>query len=357
MSPSDEQVSIDLYTRNGFAGPAATMVKKAYSPTYTRVHGTYRPQRLCAWNVDDSIADAPRALPVPLLCSATMRLDLWHRNVDTPYALRDVRNDQLFFVEGGHGRLETDFGVLDLEPLDIVVVPRAVSYRLSAVDSLHMLIFVTPEILHIDPENAAVLNPVLHIDLPRPYDPSDVRSGDQELVIRHGDETTSYFYDYDPLPVLQTAGAPVVQRFNLRNVKPITVEGGDASPPARLISGADRETLAFYLGARQTARPPIHHNADYDEVGIYSIGPGAFGHMRIPGTIVWVPKGVIHQGPDENVPEGYVAWLVETRANLELTPEGAKIADLVETSLFGVHPSAQKDAESITDQPKSNVGA
>lgn len=354
MSAPENQPSIDLYTRNGFAGPAATMVKMSYSPTYTRVQGTYRPQRLCVWNVDDSITDAPRGLPVPLLRSSTVRLDLWHRKTDTPYALRDVFNDQLIFVEGGHGRLETDFGVLDLEPLDIVVVPRAVSYRLSAVDSLRMLIVVTPEILHLDPENAAVLNPVVHVDLPRAYDPSWVRTGEQELVIRHGDETTSYFYDYDPLPVLHTAGTPVVQRFNLRNVKPIVVEGGDASPPARLIAGADKETLAFYLGARTTQRPPIHHNADYDEVGIYSIGPGAFGHMRIPGTIVWVPKGVIHQGPDENVPEGYVAWLVETRANLELTPQGAKIAELAETSLFGVHPSETADPD-VADQPMSNT--
>lgn len=351
MSAHDDRAPIDLYTRNGFAGPATTMVKMSYSPTYTRVRGKYRPQRLCAWNIDDSVADAPRGLPVPLLRSATVRLDLWHRNSDTPYALRDVFNDQLFFVGAGHGRLETDLGVLDLEPLDIVVLPRAVSYRLSAVDSLQILIVVTPEMLRIDPENAAVLNPVAHIDVPRPYDPRWVRTGEQELVLRHGDETTSYFYDYDPLPVLQTAGAPVVQRFSLRNVRPIVVEGADASPPARLITGSGKETLAFYLGARKTRRPPIHHNADYDEVGIYSAGPGAFGHMRIPGTIVWVPKGVIHQGPDEDVPEGYVAWLVETRANLELTPQGAKIAELVETSLFGVHPSTAVGAEAVAGQP------
>lgn len=333
--PSD--VNVDLYTRNGFGGPITTMVRPTYSPGYTRVEGEYRPQRLHTWTLES--AQDPRSLPVTILKSATTRFELWHRNTDTAFGLRDVRHDQLFFVSHGEARLETDFGVLDLVPLDMVVVPRAVTYRLAEVRSLRMMIVATSERLQIDTSNRVVLDPDQDIQVPRPYEAPQMRSGEQEVVVRHGDGVTSYFYDYDPLPVLGVDGAPVVQRFNLGNVTPPDSEGPMAAPPARLVFGDNEETLFFYLGARETVRPPIHHNADYDEIGVYACGPGHFGHMTDPGTVVWVPKGVIHQGPEENVPEGYLAWLFETRAHLELTTAGAQMAKLLETELFGIHAS------------------
>jgi homogentisate 1,2-dioxygenase len=332
-----DEVNVDLYSRNGFDGPLSMIMRSSYSPGYSRVEGTYRPQRLHTWTLPT--ADDPRSLPLTILGSSTTRLDLWHRDVDTPFSIRDVRNDQLLFVTHGSARLETDFGVLDLEPLDMVVLPRAVSYRLSRVDAIRMMVLATPEQLSVDSDATTLLGREVH--LPRPYEASEIRSGEHELVVMHGAETTSYFFDYDPLPVLGSDGAPVVQRLNLRNVSPPSSEGPVGTPPSRLVSGAQSETLVFYLGARESARPPVHHNADYDEVGIYACGPGVFGYMREPGTVVWVPKGIIHQGPAENVPEGYVGWLFETRASLALTPAGAQIAELMETSLFGVHPSAR----------------
>lgn len=40
---TEQRPNIDLYTRNGFAGPMATLVRAQYAPTHTRVSGTYPP--------------------------------------------------------------------------------------------------------------------------------------------------------------------------------------------------------------------------------------------------------------------------------------------------------------------------
>lgn len=338
MSVSGD-ANVDLYTRDGFVGPATTVVRASYSPEYARVAGTYCPQRLDPSTLE-TVGNAGD-LPITVLDSSTVRFDVWHCDADTPFAIRDVRHDQLFCVERGTARFETDFGVLDVEPLDMVLIPRAVSHRLSQVDSLRMTILVTPERLYLDPDISQVLDTDLHVQVPRPYEPAEARSGQQELVVRHGGASTSYFYDYDPLAVLQVEGAPVVQKFNLGNVSPLPSTGPFASPPARLVCGDQTESLVFYLGARETSQPPIHHNADYDEIVVFSRGPGAWGHLTAPGTMVWVPKGLIHQGPEENVPEGYIAWLLETRAHLESTPAGAEISELMETETFDVHPSVR----------------
>lgn len=334
--PGDAPPLTDLFTRNGFEGPASLLVRGQYTPAYKRVSGDYAPRRLNVWETHPD-ADDPRALPVAVLDSPRVRFEVWNRSVDTPFALRDVHHDQVVYVLEGRARLETDFGILDLKPMDTVLLSRAVTFRLTEVDDLKLLIVGTENALHFKPANDAVLNPAM-VDFPRPYDGPPRQDAEHEVVVRHADETTSFYYDEDPLHILQAVGAPAVIRFNMGDVHPLTVKGV-ASPPAKLIDDPTTETLFFYLGAREGGRPPVHHNADYDEIGVYAKGPGALGGMDVPGTVVWVPKGVIHHGPEEDVPEGYVAWLFETRANLALTDAGRAIAHLAETEAFHVHPT------------------
>jgi homogentisate 1,2-dioxygenase len=69
----------------------------------------------------------------------------------------------------------------------------------------------------------------------------------------------------------------------------------------------------------------------------YAAGPGAWGGVDEAGTLTWVPKGVTHNGPTENVPAGYQAWLLESRATFRLTPAGLAVAELMETGLYGRH--------------------
>jgi homogentisate 1,2-dioxygenase len=339
-SPGDAMPLTDLYTRNGFEGPATLLVRRQYTPTYKKVSGDYAPRRLNVWQSQPDSDDA-RGLPVTVLQAPTVRIDVWNRTQDTPFAIRDVHHDQVLYVLDGHARLETDFGVLDLEPMDMVIVSRAVTFRLAEVRGLRTLVVATANPLHLKPTNEAVLSPA-HVDMPRPYDGPPRSDAEHEVVVRHGNEITSFYYDEDPLHVLQTAGAPAVLRFNLGNVNPLIVKGV-SSPPAQLIADPTTETLFFYLGAREAGRPPVHHNADYDEIGVYAKGPGALGGIDVPGTAIWVPKGLIHHGPEENVAEGYVAWLVETRAHLELTDAGRRIAHLAETEAFHVHPTDEAE--------------
>ena len=328
---------VDLYTRNGFAGPATGIVRTQYTPGYTRVEGDYAPRRLDVWKWQSAEEAGARSMPTTILDGGDVRLDVWSPRADTAFALKDVRHDQFFFVLAGTARLETDFGVLDLAPLDMVKVPRSVAYRLRRVQDLQLVVVVSAQAQTIQPENAAVLNTALDVDVPRPYD-GPPEPGEYELVILHGPGTTSYFFDYDPLHMIATSGAPVVERFNLADVHPLAVAGLSA-PPARLATDATTRSMLYYLGARDGGQPPVHHNADYEEIFLYCAGPGVFGEMTEPGTLVAVPKGVIHQGPEENVPDGFIGWLLETRADLTLTPAGRTIASIAETSRFGTHPS------------------
>ena len=337
--------NVELYTRNGFTGPMATLIRSQYSPAYTRVRGSYTPQRLDLPAISDAAFTDPRALPITVLEGEGVSVEVSRRNEPTQFALRNVLADELHYVLAGNARLETDFGVLDLRPGDFVLLPRAVTYRVSSVTTeLHEIIVATASELALDPQNApGVLNVDLHVDSPVPQPEPAGQAGDFEVVIRHGREFTSYFYDYDPMPTLHLVGAPIVRRFNIKDVHGLSVDEGGLMPP-RLFNDATTRTMFYYLGSHRGDRPPVHHNADYDEVIFYVSGPGRYGAVDTPGTVMWTPKGIIHHGPDENVPEGYKAWLLETRAALSLTPAGKDVARLMETGQFGLHPAESQFA-------------
>jgi homogentisate 1,2-dioxygenase len=334
--------NIDLYTRNGFVGPMATLVRSQYAPPYKRVVGNYTPQRFSVLDVPDSAFTDPRGFPVPLLAGDGVSIETARRTQDMPFAVRNVLADELHFIYSGSARLETDFGELDVVPGDFVVIPRAVTYRIREVSGeLVEAVIVTPSQLLIEPENApGVLNVDLHVDVPRPFASSLEIDGEYEVVLRHGTETTSYFFDFDPLPTLQVLGAPIVRRFNIAHVHGLGVSSGGLMP-SKIINDPTGHTMMFYVGTRQSERPPIHHNADFDEIIFYTAGPGQYGAVSEPGTVTWTPKGVIHQGPEENVPEGFQAFLIETRAPLTFTPLGREIGHLMETSLFDLHESVR----------------
>ena len=116
-------------------------------------------------------------------------------------------------------------------------------------------------------------------------------------------------------------GGVPVWKLNLTNIQLVAYlpEGG---PPSPFLSSHAKDILMFNLSARPGGRAPIHVNADFDEVVHYVRGPGAWGHCTEPGTLTWVPKGVVHHGPREDVPEGYAAWLAGNTRHAAMDPRG-----------------------------------
>ena len=92
----------------------------------------------------------------------------------------------------------------------------------------------------------------------------------------------------------------------------------------------DKDILLYTLSARRTSgRPPVHYNADFEEIIHYFKGPGAWGPIAEPGTLTWVPKGVSHHGPTEDVPAGYLAFLLELRSTPRITEFAKKYASIM----------------------------
>jgi homogentisate 1,2-dioxygenase len=297
------------------------------------VTGSYVPRLITPDRLPDN-AGGENKFPAVVLEGEGVSIEYIRYSAPTGFATRNVFADEVHFVVAGGGRLETDFGWMDVEAGDVVLLPRAVTYRFASVDDgLETVIMVTESEMTVSPSQPiGVLNMDLHVDSPAPWEGGvSADEGEYKVVIRHGEGRTTYYYDFDPIPCIALGGAPIIRRFNMRNVYgPGLVEGGLV--PARLMDDASTKTLVFDISARRSDRPPIHHHADYDEIYLYF--GGEYGPIKQPGTIMWTPKGIVHHALDEDVPEGYKTLLIELRAPLNITDVGAAASDLMCTSRF-----------------------
>jgi homogentisate 1,2-dioxygenase len=317
------------WTREGFTGNHATLLRPYATPKYTAVEGLHAPHRLEVAALTPPDREDAAALPLPIMVARSgLRLSVSAREAPMPFVVCNVEADEMHFVQAGVLRFETDHGALTAEPGDFVCLPRAVQYRVRPQRAPTLSVIVeVPEALAFAPACAE------QVEIERPaLDGAAPDAGATTVLVKAFDGVTRYTRPHDPLAAVALRDGPA-PAWKLSFARNLAACGG---PPNPFLLDRLRDALFFNLSARpMRRRPPIHHNADFDELIYYVGGPGAYGRVTVPGTLTWVPKGIPHQGPSEDVPAGYVAWLLESRSTLRLTPAGLAAAELMELDGYG----------------------
>ena len=338
-----------LWSRDGFLGTNAIALRAAYTPSYLSVSGPHAPRRLHFAGFTSADHENAAGLPTEIMTSKTgVRISVSRRRAPMPFTIRNAESDEVHFIQSGRCRIDTDFGSLEAGPLDFVGIPKAVSYRVEPLSQdLVALIVESPEPLNFDtPAPFGMVNFGAAVRRAAIAPGAAPRSGPHILLIKSEDGITQFEMAADPLPAIaQVGGTPPVWALNLANIVPISY-GKTGGPPAQFLSTADTRVMFYSLSARPGKRPPVHHNADYDEIVFYAAGPGAWGKVSESGTLAWVPKAVTHHGPSEDVPEGYLAWLLETRSTMRFTKAGLEKAVPMETGLYDFQPTEPPAAAS-----------
>jgi homogentisate 1,2-dioxygenase len=324
---------LENWSREGFTGDSALVHRTRYSPDYLRADGPHAPRRLSVYDVQTDARD-PLQLPAVIGTAASgLRVAVSRRTTSMTYVLRNVECDELHFVQQGELRFRTALGTLDAHPGDFICVPRSVAYEISLIQGPALTLVVeSPLAVSLTETQPAGIDHTRFVHHAR-IDTQPRPDTETTLVLKSGDEVTRFTMPSDPIAAIERAGGVnPVWRLRLADIEP-----APDGPPAPFLGTDGNELLFYTLSARRARRAPIHVNADYDEIVYYYTGPGAWGAVTEPGTLTWVPKGVTHNGPDENVAAGYLAWLLESRTTLRLTQAGLSIADLMETGLYGRH--------------------
>jgi homogentisate 1,2-dioxygenase len=320
------------WSREGFVGDGTTLTCAYHPPDYVAVEGPHAPHRLCVERLAPPDRDDPAALPLTLMAARSgARLSVSSRAQPMPFVVSNVEADEVHFVQGGELEFVTDHGAVVAGPGDFVCIPRAVQYRVEPrqMPTLSVVLEI-PGALRLDapePTLATVVRPAAR--------PVSLTAGSTTLLVKSFDGITRYTKPHDPLAGGALAqGTVPVWKIALRDIA--RAEADTVGPPRGFAGSPHADELLYSLSARPRGRrPPVHLNADYDEVIYYVAGPGAYGRVDEPGTLTWVPKGIAHHGPTEAVTAGYLAWLFESRSTLRLTPAGLAAATLMETDTYG----------------------
>ena len=321
------------YARSGFFGRYAHLYRSNPPVDWTHIEGPLKPRAYDFKKLSGAEArpgDFWKARQ-PLLHNQDVEIAWLRLSTDMPYCFRDADAEELFFVHQGSGTLETDFGPLQAEVGDYLVVPRGTVFRWHAVKSLEVLSVRSFSEFEFPDKGLlgqhALFDPAV-IKTPSPQaNTSDVR----EVHILRCNQVTRVTYPHSPFDVVGWKGTLCPWQLNVRDIRPISSDRYHLPPSAHATLVAKGFVICTFLprplenGDPTALKVPFYHsNIDFDEVLFYHDG-NFFSRAGIhPGMMTFHPQGIQH-GPQaaavkrsiEAKTTNEIAVMIDTQRPLE----------------------------------------
>ena len=291
--------------RKGFYGHSAHLYH-AHPPTgWIRFEGKLRPHLFDLNCVEPSDRRDAEGMPAPVLGNQDVVLYVSRRAEPMPFYYRNADGDELLFVHRGSGILETDFGPLDFEKGDYIVLPRAVTYRLVPQTRDNFFLIVQSRTEFNPPEKGLIGQHALYdpavVVTPEPDAHLDDRR-EWEIRIKVDDEISKVVYPFNPLDVVGWKGDLTVWKINMRDIRPIMSPRAHLPPSAHSTFVTGGAVICSFLprpleqDADAMRVPFFHRNTDYDEFIFYHDGDFFSRDNIKAGMATLHPRG-IHHGP------------------------------------------------------------
>jgi homogentisate 1,2-dioxygenase len=286
---------------------------------------------------------------VPILFNKDVTVLLARPDVSDDVYFANGDGDELWFVEEGHGRLESSCGWLDVKTGDYVWVPKSLVHRWHIEKPMRLLGFEAHSGVFI-PE--AFRNPVGQLRMDAPYThrdfvhprgpiatPEKVQEGPRELLVKKQGTFTRYVTENPVMDVVGWDGFVYPFAFAIEKFQPKT--GMIHLPPTVHATFESRGFLVCSFVPRMTDTHPQaipcpypHSSVDCDEIILYVRGNFTSRRGVGPGAISLHPAGVAH-GPHPGAYEGSVgstrtdelAVMCDTYEPLVPTAQAANIED------------------------------
>jgi homogentisate 1,2-dioxygenase len=287
------------------------------------------------------------------------RLVLGNADVRISYAVgsrpsslyRNAVGDECVYVESGHGRLETVFGVIDFVDRDYLIIPRATVHRWIpdgpvAAYAIEANSHITPAKRYLSRFGQLLEHsPYCERDLHGPTEPLLEDGVDLEIYTKHrghsGIVGTVVTATSSPFDVVGWDGCLYPYRFNVADFEPITGRVHQPPPAHQVFEGTNFVVCNFV--PRKVDYHPLavpvpyyHSNVDSDEVMFYCGGDyeARKGSGIDLGSVTLHPGGHSH-GPQPGATEASLgreyfdelAVMVDTFRPLEIGEGGLACDD------------------------------
>lgn len=303
--------------RDGFFGDQVQFYRLHPVTDWTRIEGPLQPHSIATYElVPDDMKD-PNGGPVTVLHNEDMSLSISRRSEPMPFFFRNADGDELHFIHKGEGRFECDFGAMDFEPGDYILVPKGTNYRFVYETRENFSLIIEARSPFEFPERG-ILGRHAHYDTSQLVtpEPEPVKHSDQEeweLRIKKRGEYTSVFYPFCPMDVVGWTGSLTVLKLNTRDIASLSSDRQHLPPSAHCTFQSKGVYVCTFTPRFLESDPNVervpwcHRNIDFDEV--FFTHSGEFTLSRTPGsksaatgTMSLNPAG-LHHGPQPGVLE------------------------------------------------------
>ena len=265
----------------------------------------------------------------------------------TDYFFKNADADEVFFIHEGNGTLHTNYGAIDFEYGDYLVIPRGTIYQMEFKNQNNRLLVIESFSPVRSPKR--YLNEVGQLLEHSPYCERDIKTpqrlethdqkGDFLIYIKKQGMMYPYHYAFHPFDLVGWDGYCYPFGFSIHNYEPITGRI-HMPPPIHQTFEAHNFVICSFVPRLYDYHPlsipaPYNHsNVDSDEVlyyvdgdfmsrkhverGMFSLHPGGIPHGPHPGT---VEKSIGAKETKE------LAVMIDTFHPLQLTEQALAIED------------------------------
>lgn len=352
---SSRQAHADLPTgtyerevsKNGFFGPASHLYHTHAPTAWEHIEGSLKPRAFDLTKIGTSSPTPWDAAPV--LVNANCKIRWWLLQASMDHLVRNADGDELLFVHQGSGHLFCDYGHLEINEGDYILLPRGTQWRLEVIEPLKILLIEATNSHYYLPDKGllgthAIFDPAaFHIpkinDLFKDQQKSDKQ---WQVHVKRRQELSVITFSFNPLDAIGWHGNLASVKINWRDIRPVTSHRAHLPPSAHTTFTSDHFIVCTFCPRPIESDPgalkvPFYHsNDDYDEVLFYHRG-NFFSRDNIhPGMVTFHPSGFIH-GPHpgafkagkaaSRVETDEVAVMIDTRDALEVTKVAVSVED------------------------------
>lgn len=295
--------------REGFFGPATHMYHRRPPTAWSHFEGPLRPRAFDLRGLEAQGSDSSPWRATAVLGNAHCALRWWRLAQPMARLARNADGDELVFVHAGTGTLWCDYGRLELEAGDYLVLPRGTMWRIEPHSPMTCLLIEATNGAYQLPEKGlvgphAIFDPAM-LDTPvidEAFAQQAEAPGEWQVEIKRRNALSVATYPHNPLDALGWKGDLAPVRINVRHLRPLMSHRYHLPPSAHTTFVAPRFVVCTFAprpfesdpGALKV--PFFHNNDDYDEVLFYHAGDFFSRDHIEPGMLTFHPAGFTH-GP------------------------------------------------------------
>ncbi|MHA2502108.1 MAG: homogentisate 1,2-dioxygenase [Candidatus Kariarchaeaceae archaeon] len=318
--------------RKGFFGRVSHLYKTNAPTAWTKIEGELRPRAFSLSQVDTADRTDPAAPYTTVLYNNECRISISKRAKEMPYYFRNSDGDETLFIHVGKGVFESDYGNLEYQEGDYIVIPRGTSYRLVPYTEDNFYLFIEATDSAYEFPDRGMLGPNAQIDpamIETPTIPETITRENEEweVKIKRWNAFTSYFFPHNPVQdTIGWQGTNIPMKFSIDDFRPVASEHYHLPPSVHTTLTAPSFVICSFvprpLEDPSVLRIPFYHsNIEYDEVIFYHDGEFFSRHGIDRANITYHPGGIEH-GPQ---PEAFEK--VQNNAEVTRTNEKAVMID------------------------------